>query len=298
MQHGVSLIHVNNDAIQDAIARNASPDYITRLKADVAFNCVYGFEYHEVPFEELANLLSHDVGFNNFKFKDVSTAIYNKEKHPKAYGLVRGVDNIISGCSWVWFDIDTTLVADTEMHHILANVRHHIARTSNKDNPFKYRVIVELTKVITITRDEWKPFLGHLANYLGLGKIDRLAQSQVSYGYKGRTVLSALTGASINPDPMLDMARAEVARRAEEEAVYNVSSTEARTALDNPFSTFNYAYTAETGDRWKTSMAAIQHAKRLGASKDYIKELMYAINDFLDEPKSRRVVEQSLFSAI
>jgi hypothetical protein len=298
MLHGVSLVHVNNDLIQEALARNASSEYIAKLKADVAFNCVYGFEYYEVPFNDLANLLNHDAGFNNFKFKDVTTAVYDKEKHPNAYGLVRGVYNIISGCSWVWFDIDTTTITDIEMHKILTGVKHHIARTSNKNNPLKYRIIVELSKPITITRDEWKPFIGCLAKQLGIGKIDKLAQSQIAFGYKGREVLSDLTGKPVDPTTCLNMARLEVAKRAEEEATYTISSTEAERALTTPFTTFNYAYTAEVGDRWKTSMAAIQHAKRLGASKEYIKELMYAINDFLDEPKSRRIVEQSLFSAI
>lgn len=298
MLHGVSLKHVDQSNIQSAIDRGASPDYITQLKANVAFNCVIGFEHYEVPFEDLGNLLCNDVGFNNFKFKDVSTASYNKEKHPDAYGRIRGVNNIESGCSWVWFDIDVTRTSDTSMHQILSKFNHHIARTSDPSKQYKYRIIIELDRLIEITRDEWKPFIQAMAIALGLGKIDKLAMSQVIYGYEGREVLSVTDGKKVNPLPYLQKARAEVARRAEEEALYSVDKETANKALANPFSTFEYAYTAQEGDRWKTSMAAIAHAKRLGASKEYIKELMFKINKFLDVPKSKDVVITSLFSAI
>lgn len=298
MLHGVSLKHVDNSAIQQAITNKAHPDVITKLKASVAFNCVVGFEYYEVPFARLSNLLSFDVGFNNFKFKDVSEAIYNKEKHPDAYGKIRGVNNIESGCSWLWFDIDVTNISDTEMHTILSKVNHHIARTSDPSKQFKYRVIIELSRTLEITRDEWKPFLRAVAKTLGLGKIDSLAMSQVIYGYEGRQVLSVLDGETLDPTSCMQIARAEVARQAEEDASYTCNPTEVSRALSNPYTTFEYAYTAQVGDRWKTSMAAIAQAKKLGASKEYIRELMYSINDFLDEPKSREVVRMSLFSAI
>jgi hypothetical protein len=298
MNHGVSLKHVSNVAIQEAIAAKAHPDVIARLKASVAFTCVTGFEYHEVAFEDLANLLSHDVGFNNFKFKDVATATYDKTKHPEAYGRIRGVNNIESGCSWVWFDIDVTTISDTEMHEILSKFNHHIARTSDPAKAFKYRILIELSTNLVILRDEWKPFVKSIANMLGLGKIDNLAQSAVIYGYKGRSVLSQLNGEKLDPVYHLAIARAEVAKKLEEELLWDYDKDSATKLLANPYSTFGYAYDAQVGDRWKTSMAAIEHAKKLGASKAYIQDLMYAINDFLDTPKSRDIVRTSLFSAI
>jgi len=298
MLHGVSLKHVSNIAIQEAIAAKAHPDVITRLKANVAYSCVVGFEYHEVSFEDLANLLSHDIGFNNFKFKDFTTATYDKIKHPEAYGRIRGANNIESGCSWVWFDIDVTTISDTEMHDILSKFNHHIARTSDPSKAYKYRILIELSTPIEILRDEWKPFIQSIANMLGLGKVDKLPLSQVIFGYLGRPVLSQLNGEKLNPASHLAIARAEVAKRAEEELLWDYDKDAATAALATPYSTFEYAYNAQVGDRWKTSMAAISHAKKLGASKAYIQDLMYAINDFLDVPKAKSIVRTSLFSAI
>ena len=297
MKHGVSLVHVDNSEIQSAIANNAHPDTITRLKANVAFNCVYGFEYHEVEFADLANLLCHDVGFNNFKFASVEKAIYDKVKHPDAHGLVRGVHNIISGCSWICFDVDVTIISDIEMHSILSSLNHHIARTSDPSKDMKYRVIVELTKEVHVTREEWKPFIQSIATTIGIGKIDRLPMSQVLYGYEGREVLSQLNGKKIDPARHLDIARMRVAELAERNETGMRRDAQLE-ALANPFTTFEFAFNAQVGDRWATSHAAIHKAKQLGASSEYIKELMYKINDFLDEPKPRDVVESSLFSAI
>ena len=297
MLHGVSYKYVDNSAIQSAILNKAHPDTIVKLKANVAFNCVYGFEYDEVEFKDLGNLLSNDVGFNNFKFATVEHAIYDKDKHPKATGRIRGMYNITSGCSWMCFDVDVTNIKDVEMHSILSNLNHHIARTSNPNNPYKYRIIVELTKTVRTTREEWKPFMQSIADQIGIGKVDRLPMSQVLYGYEGREVMSVVDGEAIDPSTHLNVARMRIAEQEERDAIYGDAYT-AKSALDTPFSTFDFAFNAQVGDRWRTSHAAIHKAKKLGASKEYIKELMYKINDFLDEPKSRDIVEASLFSAI
>lgn len=298
MLHSVSLIHVDNSAIQSAIANNSHPDTIASLKGHVAFNCVYGFEHHSVEFKDLGALLCHDVGFNMFKFKDYTTATYNKEKHPNAFGLVRGVNNIVSPCTWLCFDVDVTTITDTEMHKILSSLNHHIARTSDPSKATKYRVIVELSEPVTVTRTEWKHFIQSIATSIGIGKIDRLPMSQVFYGYENRSVMSQVLGNTIDPSTHLNVARTKVAEQEELDAVYSNGTTDKQYALDHPFQTFNFAYEAQVGDRWSTSMAAIETAKKLGASKAYIKDLMYAINDYLDVPKTKQLVESSLFSAI
>lgn len=298
MKHGVSLKHVDNSAIQKAIEDKAHPDTIAKLKANVAFNCVYGFEYHEVSFEDLANLLSADVGFSNFKFKDVESATYDKEKHPDAFGLIRGMYNIIGGCSWICFDVDVTTLTDKEMHRILHKVNHHIARTSDKNNPHKMRVIVELSEMITVSREVWKHFISILAESLGIGKIDKLPMSQVLYGYEGREVLSVVDQKPIVPSTYLKMAQMRHNTLEEKKALEYSSPEECAAALATPYTTFSFAYNAAVGDRWRTGHAAIHKAKELGASREYIVDLLYSINDFLDNPKPRSVVEATQISAI
>ena len=60
MKHGISFIQVDNSAIQQAIVDGKSKDEISYLKQQVAYSATYGFEYDEVEFIELANILAND----------------------------------------------------------------------------------------------------------------------------------------------------------------------------------------------------------------------------------------------
>ena len=84
----------------------------------------------------------------------------------------------------------------------------------------------------------------------------------------------------------------------EKRAATYTSPAECSKALETPFSTFAFAYNASVGNRWATGHAAIHKAKELGASREYIVDLLYSINDFLDNPKPRSVVEATQISAI
>ena len=299
MKHGASFVYVDNSRIQEAIANKEHPDVIARLKGNVAFNCIYGFDYGEVPFTELGNLLTNDVGFNNFKFKNIEEgAIYDRDKHPDAWGRVRGKHNLSPTTSWVCLDVDDTILEASEMHSILSGINHHIALTSNPANTLKYRIIIELSEPVLIAPEEWKFFIKSIASYLGVGKIDALGPSAVFYGYKGRTLLSVLDQHKVEPQRHLAYAKMEVTKHEEARAVWVDNGVDTSFLLQNPYTTFDFAYDAKVGDRWATSMAAIAKAKALGANREYIENLMYAINDFLDVPKSRELVKTSLFSAI
>lgn len=295
--HNVSIVHTDSTSLQEAITNNAHKDTIVKLKSRLAFNCVTGFESYKVSFSDLGNLLSADVGFIPFKLKDSTTAIYNKEKHPNAAGGIRGVSNIDSKCSWLCYDVDDSSITDTEMHSILSSINHHIARTSDVTNQYKMRIMVELSTPIAVTREEWKPFITSIATTLGIHRIDKLAQSHITFGYKNREVMSQVNGEKIDPSTHLKMARMKVAEL-EEKNASSLSPDQRSDALDRPLSTFKFAFEAQEGDRWRTAHAAIHKAKELGASREYIIDLMYKINDFLDEPKSKEIVEASLFSAI
>ena len=105
-------------------------------KATRAKQCATGYQYKEVGFNKLSTLLNNDTAFSMFEFKDG----------------IRCDENIIGGSSWLIFDVDTSDITDEECHDMLAEYNHHIARTSNSQNPFKFRLIVELDKYIEIDR--------------------------------------------------------------------------------------------------------------------------------------------------
>lgn len=296
MKHGISFIKVNNDTLQEAINNKASKDYISYLKQVISYEAVYGFQYDEVSFEQLSNILSNDYGFTPFKYALEKDAIYNKEKHPHAWGRIRGRNNVNNQISWLCLDIDDTTITDEEMHYILGNLNHHIARTSNKDNPYKYRIIIQLSKTIVIDELHWKPFIKAVANHLGF-KVDILGRSQVFYGYKGRKVYSTIDRDSLEPSRYLKIAHTKVTALLEKQA-NAVPKGIADKALNQPYSTFSFAYESLEGEGTTAMLGAIAKAKELGASREYIIDLLHSINNFWDHSMPVNRLQATVMSAI
>jgi hypothetical protein len=296
MLHGISYIEVDNSKIQDAIANKASKDHISFLKAQVSWSAVYGFSYTEVPFKDLANIISNDYGFSPFKYKSIEEgAIYNKEKHPKAYGRVRGRSNLTGDITWLCLDVDDTALTDTEMHTILANLNHHIARTSNASNAYKYRILLELPAPITLTNQNYKYFIKEIAKQLNI-KVDNLGPSQCYYGYANREVLSVTDKHKLDPSIALTLANREVERL--EELRNEYTTDEQCLLLDNPYTTFTAAYEAKDGEGYTRMKGALSKAKLLGASKNYLIALANAINDYWQYPMPRHRFESTILTFI
>lgn len=297
MQHGISYIAVNNQPIRDAISRGASKDHISDLKMQVAWSAVYGFEYTTVEFLELSNILRNDYGFNPFKYKSVEEgATYNKEKHPNAYGRVRGRDNVTGPCTWVCLDVDDTTVTDIEMHMILGATNHHIARTSDKSNPCKYRIIIELSKSVDVPTTHWKFFVKSIADFLKV-KVDNLGASQCFYGYADREVYTTINQSTIDPSTHLNVANMKYQEILEKRA-NAIPKGDADKALQQPFTTFEFAYEASSGDGTNMMLGAIAKAKDLGADGKYIEELLVSINKYWDHPMTEYRLYNTVMTAI
>jgi len=244
-------------------------------KDDRAKQCARGYEYKEVGFPKLASLLCKDTAFSTFEFEDG----------------VRGNDHIIGGTSWVVLDVDESDVTDEEAHDMLQEFNHHIARTSNSQNPFKFRVILELDKYITVDGPKWKKFIHSICKYVGI-TADLLPPSQIYFGYADRTVLSTLDAGNIEVKDHLLFANREEAKRPKPTA------RERGDMLDNPMETFGYAYDAEEGGRSLVLIRAAKHAKDLGATVQQILNLVEDINEYwvepLEEDRFERTIRQQI----
>lgn len=297
MKHGISFLEVDNSRIHEAIKLSRPKDEISNLKQQVAFTTVYGFEYDEVSFEQLSHILSNDYGFNPFKYTSVEEgAIYDKEKHPNAWGRVRGMHNINNSVTWVCLDVDKTTITDEEMHQILHKLNHHICRTSDPDNPNKYRIILELSERTTVVKEQWKFFIGSIADSLSI-VVDNLGASQVFYGYKDRTVYTVTDQGTIDPSRHLKMAQMRMAEL-EEKRASALPPGQADKALQKPFQTFGFAYDAEDGSGTNKLLAAIHRAKELGASKEYIVDMVHSINNFWDKSMPLHRLQSTVLTAI
>jgi hypothetical protein len=298
MLHGISFKKTSTQLLQKAIKDKASKDYISKLKSALSYEAVWGFSYATLSFDVIGKVLGDDYAFTPFRYKTTEEgAVYDKEKHPLATGGIRGRYNVFSSITWVCLDIDSTTIADNEMHKILSNTNHHIARTSNPDNKFKYRILLELSAPALLKSDlHWKEFVKALSASIGV-KADMLGRSQLFYGYLGRKVYSTIDKGKIDPSAYLKMADIEVAR-IEEKLAEAYPKRVADKMLQTPYSTFDFAYEAQNGEGTNKLLAAIHKAKELGASKDYVLELVTSINNFWDKPMPADRLRSTVMTAI
>ena len=297
MNHGISFVAINTQPLQQAIIEHASKDRISYLKQTIAYNATIGYQYDEVPFSKLSAILSNDYAFNPFKFKTLEEgAVYNQEAYPNPHGRIRGRANVTGKCTWVCLDIDDTTIADIDMHIILSKFNHHIARTSDASNPYKYRIILPLSAPIEVDNDHWKFFIDSIVNSLGL-KVDRIPRSQLLIGYKGRKVYTTIGKATIEPSRHLKWAHTKVSEL-EEKRANAIPKCQADRALQSPLSTFEFAYESSNGEGTMAMLGAIRKAKELGATNEYIEGLLHSINNFWDVSMSEHRLRATVMSAI
>jgi len=251
---------------------------VSGTKHEKKVACEEGYEFTEIEFENLDMYLRQDCAFTPFKFK-----------HGK-----RLKSNIESGCKWIYIDVDEGTMTDEEMHYILGDINHHIARTSNEDNAFKYRILLELDAMVDVPDVQWKTFIGSICDMLGI-KADLIPKSQVAFGYEGRTVLSKIDGNTISVKEHLLTASEYTKKRTDSN---DLSDKQKKNMLNDPLTTFKYAFEAKDGEGARSLIRAAYHAYDLGMDKEGIKELMYEISDYWDEPFPEGRMEGTIISQI
>ena len=244
-------------------------------KEERAKQCSEGFQYKEVDFDYLSKLLNNDLAYCPFEFQDGK----------------RSNENIVNGCSWICLDVDDSDITDGEAHNMLEDFRHHICRTSNSENPFKFRVIIELDKYIDIEQKLWKKFVGSICDYLGI-EADLLPQSQIYFGYKGRKVLSNTAGEPLEVKEHLIYTNAQV------EKEKPLSIPKQREMLEDEMGTFWYAFEMSKGGRSLALIRAARHAKDLNATEYQVVNLMWTINNYWVHSLDEEEVERTVISQI
>ena len=298
---GVSYLPIDVEEINKAIENGADKETINRLKNELAWETVYGYQFIDknpegkpLTFEEYKLLLEDSFAYTPFKLKDATEAIYDKSKHPKAKGGVRGKDNIDSGAKFVVLDVDTSTITDEEAHLLLEGINHHIARTSNPNNEFKFRVLVETDMVVNLDSIAWKHFIKLVGKRLGLN-IDPVAQSQIFYSYGTSKVLSEVDGEPLKVKNLIVEA---LHLKDEKQKAKPVSKTQMKSMLDNPMATFAQAFEADTGNRSSSIIQAAYYARDLGATTEYILALVDKINKYIDEPLPQDYIDKCIISQI
>ena len=231
-------------------------------KQQRAKKCNSGFQYETFVFSDLEAMLAGDYAYSPFKFMNG----------------VRGKDNIIGGCKWLVLDVDSSESTDEEVHILLSDINHYVVRTSNKDNPCKFRVLIELDSEIDIPDNKWKIFIETVANDLGL-VVDSLPKSQIFFSYSDRDILSVLDGEPLQVKQYLD-----IISSIEFTPKKTPTKSSCKAMLDDPFTTFERAFNAKDGEGSRKLIWAVRYARELGANLEYCINLLDQISSYWVKP--------------
>jgi hypothetical protein len=278
-QLGISYTEIDTSKLHEAIesvkAKIATRKDVTKAKEDIA-KALGTFSYTEVQFEDFTELLNEDYAFSPFYFKEGK----------------RGKDYIEGGCGFVVLDVDDSTITDTECHLMLEEYNHHITRTSDYENPFKFRILLELDKLVDIPNQQWHKFLEAIGKDLGL-KVDILPKSQIFYSYShgDREVLSQLEGIPLNSLKYIKESVEVVVPK-------TITKTQQVQLLQQKMDTFDFAFEANNGSGSVSLIRAARYAKDLGADKEYITNLIWEINEYWTVPMPEQRIEDTILSQI
>ena len=233
---------------------------VSGTKEERAKQCSSGFEFYETDFAELAAMLANDFAYSPFRFD----------------GGKRSKDNVIGGCKFIALDIDKSSITDEECHLLLEGINHHIARTSDKNNQFKFRVLIELDQIVDIEDVQWRYFIESVSNHLGL-EVDILPKSQIFFSYSYREVLSELEGEPLATREHIVAASEKVSSKPK---VEKLSTKQQQTLLADKMTTFEFAYECESGEGSRSLVRAGLYAIDLGASQKEVEKLIHSINNY------------------
>lgn len=260
---GISFKPIDNTALNLAV-ESGNPDTIRDAKHTISVSTAYGYEVADTTFPELADLLAGDFAYSPFKFRNG----------------VRGKDNIISGTKYIVLDVDDSVLTASEAHFMLSDINHHIALSSDPNNEYKFRILIELDSVVDLSPIAWKHFYLAIAEDLAL-KVDPLPQSQIFFSYAGRPVLSNLDA---SPLPVRDYIMIANEKAAIKEIAKQVTPAQSKALLADPLNTFSYSFESPMGSGSRNMIRAAYHARDLGATREQTLQLINDINEYWEYP--------------
>ena len=260
----ISFKPINTHELNLAIA-SGDADRIRSAKDAIGRTTASGLQISETTFADLANLLEGDFAYSPFRFRDG----------------IRQKENLIGGTKWLVLDVDKSAISASETHFLLSDINHHIALSSDPDNEYKFRVLIELDSNVDLTPVGWKHFYQAIAEDLAI-RVDPIPQSQIFYSYANRTIYSNLDAQPLEARPYVVLAKEREAIREHKSAV--ISSASKQALLADPLTTFNYAFEAPWGSASRNVIRAIYHLKDLGGTLQNALDLFAEIQDYWEVP--------------
>lgn len=272
----VSYKPIDTSALNRAVV-SGDRDSIDSAKRTIAMNAAYGFEVSTTSFADLANLLERDYAYSPFKLRNGT----------------RGKDNLMGGTKWLVLDLDHSPISASEAHFMLSDINHHIALSSDPNNDFKFRVLIELDSNVELSAVAWKHFYQAIANDLALN-VDPLPQSQIFFSYAGRPVLSNLDASPLEARPYVVLAKEREALRESKERI--LSNSQKQALLADPLTSFAYCFEARPGEGSRSMIRMAYHMRDLGATVSEVTQALNDVQDYWEAPmeaeRFSKIIEQ------
>ena len=241
--------------------------------------CGGGYETKQYEsFEELSELLSTDCSYSPFIYKDGK----------------RDKEHCNNKTSILVFDVDKSSLDIDEVHMLISkqNINHHIAMTSDANNIFKFRVIIELDREYPIQESLYRKIMLLVKKevLLDLFETDSLPMSQMFYGYADRNVFSLVLG---NPLCLKDF----IVKAMSENKVKALTKTQITNALTSDFyETFSWAFEQPSGKRNITLIRLINAMKNdYNATYEQVVDGVNKANSTFDSPLTDDELAKTIF---
>lgn len=214
---------------------------------------VENFKYVQTEFKNFADLLSNDCAYIPFRLKD----------------NYRRNDNVIGTSQILILDIDTGDIMDTEAHDLLLDYNHMIARGSDPDNPFKFRVLMPVDVEIDVEEEWWTNIYRLVQEDLGL-EIDLVGKTQFFFGYKDRKVLTTFDGENYPISKILPKVKG--VETPKKKIIYKATEAQERAMWEHRAERYPETFNAEHGEEMKlfTMMESLMDA---GISEEMNKKI-------------------------
>lgn len=235
------------------------------FKEYAANRCAKGYEFYETEFEELSLLLQDNAVYSPFRFTDG----------------VRHKDNVTGGAKFLVLDVDKSFLTHEEAHILLNSYNHHISVTSDPENDYKFRVLLEFDSPVDVDDMTWKAMLSVVGEDLGF-VVDLLPKSQIFFSFSGRSVLSQLDANTLPSKGLIEKARIIIKDKPKPATA--LPPKERQNKLEDVRQTFSFAFEAEQGERSIKMYRALAYAIDLGADAEYLENLASEINDYWAVP--------------
>lgn len=275
-----------NENIDTGLFNMSILDFKTaKSKEYMKYNSAKGFvPVKKLTWEELA-----DRTVNSFC---AYTPYWLKNGH-------RTLENVRGSTDIIILDVDETNISIKNMHKILKDINHIISTTSNVNNKFKYRVLIQLDQKIDLPPRKWKVFYKSIGELIGAKTDSNINKAGMFIGYGGSEYYV------VSGKDRLSTKSHLIKAYDSEDIVTEIvpiaeGDHEAFNALwDNRFEEFKFAYEATNGNRSIMLNAARYRATQLNLQKETIEELLREINDYiLDGPIPIRDLEETIIKYI